>query len=128
MGLVHDEYGHFKGVVTNADILEAIVGAFSTDEGPGDRDAFLRDDGSWLISGAMPADEMAERLHISIPHSGAYHTAAGFALDGLGHLPNVGESFDASDWRFEVVDLDGKRIDKILATPISARRLRSRLP
>jgi len=128
MGLVHDEYGHFEGVVTNADILEAIVGAFSTDDGPGDRDAVLRDDGSWLISGAMPADEMAERLHISIPRSGAYHTAAGFALDGLGHLPNVGESFDASDWRFEVVDLDGKRIDKILATPISARRLRSRLP
>ena len=87
-----------------------------------------RDDGSWLISGAMPADEMAERLHILIPRTRAYHTAAGFALDGLGHLPNVGESFDASGWRFEVVDLDGKRIDKVLATPISARRLRSRLP
>jgi putative hemolysin len=119
MGLVHDEYGYFQGVVTNADILEAIVGDFRTDEGPAEPDAVQRDDGSWLIAGSMPVDEMAERLGITIPHSRGYHTAAGFVLNALGHLPEVGECFDAQGWRFEVVDLDGRRVDKILATRLS---------
>jgi putative hemolysin len=65
MGLVHDEYGQFEGV--DADILEAIEGEFRTDEGPPEPDAVLRDDGSWIISGSMSVDEMAERLSISIP-------------------------------------------------------------
>jgi putative hemolysin len=120
MVLVHDEYGHFEGVATNADILEAIVGASRTDEGPAEPDAVQREDGSWLISGSMAADEMAERLHIPIPQERAYHTAAGFVLDNIGHLPVVGESFDAHSWRFEVVDLDGRRIDKILARRVGA--------
>jgi putative hemolysin len=68
----------------------------------------------------MAADEMAERLHIPIPQERAYHTAAGFVLDNIGHLPVVGESFDAHSWRFEVVDLDGRRIDKILARRVGA--------
>ena len=67
MALVHDEYGHFQGVVTNADILEAIVGDFRTDEGPVEPDAVQRDDGSWLIAGSMPVDEMADRLFIALP-------------------------------------------------------------
>ena len=67
MALVHDEYGHFQGVVTNADILEAIVGDFRTDEGPIEPDAVQRDDGSWLIAGSMPVDEMADRLFIALP-------------------------------------------------------------
>lgn len=121
MALIHDEYGHFEGVVTNADILEAIVGAFRTDEGLIE-DAVQREDGSWLISGSMPADEMAELLAIPIPQSRSYQTAAGFVLAEVGHLPQVGESFDASGWRFEIVDLDGRRIDKILAKRISAGR------
>jgi magnesium and cobalt exporter, CNNM family len=121
MALIHDEYGHFEGVVTNADILEAIVGAFRTDEGLIE-DAVQRADGSWLISGGMPADEMADLLAIPIPQSRSYQTAAGFALAEVGHLPQVGESFDASGWRFEIVDLDGRRIDKILAKRISAGR------
>ncbi len=62
IALVHDKYGHFEGLVTNADILEAIVGAFRTDEGPVEPDAVQREDGSWLISGSMAADEMAERF------------------------------------------------------------------
>jgi putative hemolysin len=121
MALIHDEYGHFEGVVTNADILEAIVGAFRTDEGLIEN-AVQRADGSWLISGGMPADEMADLLAIPIPQSRSYQTAAGFALAEVGHLPQVGESFDASGWRFEIVDLDGRRIDKILAKRISAGR------
>lgn len=125
MALVHDEYGQFEGVVTNADILEAIVGAFRTDEGPPEPDAVLRHDGSWLISGSMPVDEMAERLFISIPQQRAYHSAAGFVLNQLGHLPNVGESVDALGWRFEVVDIDGRRIDKILARRVAGRGRRA---
>jgi putative hemolysin len=125
MALIHDEYGHFEGVVTNADILEAIVGEFRTDEGPPEPDAVLRDDGSWLISGSMPVDEMAERLSIPVPQERAYHTTAGFILNRLGHLPDVGESVDVLGWRFEVVDIDGRRIDKILARRIDSRRRRA---
>src|SRR5262247_2031975 len=124
MALVHDEYGQFEGVVTNADILEAIAGAFRTDEGSVEPDAVQRDDGSWLISGSMPADEMADRLSIALPADRSYHTAAGFALSQLGYLPQVGESFNSQGWRFEVVDLDGRRIDKILARRIAGGRRR----
>jgi putative hemolysin len=124
IALVHDEYGHFQGVVTNADILEAIVGEFRTEEGPAEPDAVLRDDGSWLISGSMPVDEMTERLSITLPPDRAFHTAAGFALNQLGYLPEIGESFDAEGWRFEVVDVDGRRIDKILARRVSSGRRR----
>jgi putative hemolysin len=125
MALVHDEYGHFEGVVTNVDILEAIVGDFGTDEGLAEPDAVQRDDGSWLISGSMPADEMAERLSITVPRERPYQTAAGFVLDQLGYLPQVGESFDAQGWRFEVVDLDGRRVDKILAMRMAGGRRRA---
>jgi magnesium and cobalt exporter, CNNM family len=123
MALVYDEYGHFEGLVTTADLLESIVGAFKTDEGPISPDAVQREDGSWLISGSMPADEMAERLSIALPKERSYHTAAGFVLERLGYLPAVSERFNAQGWRFEIVDLDGRRIDKILATRLpSARR------
>jgi magnesium and cobalt exporter, CNNM family len=121
MALIHDEYGHFEGIVTNADILETIVGSFRSDGGPSEPDAVQRDDGSWLISGRMPADEMVQRLGISIPQQRSYHTAAGFILNVLGHLPEVGETFDAFGWRFEIVDLDEHRIDKILARPWARR-------
>jgi putative hemolysin len=116
IGLVHDEYGHFEGVVTNADVLRSIIGKLTAAEGPAEPDAVLRADGSWLISGSMPVDEMAERLAIDLPEPRSYHTAAGFLLDRLEHLPALGEIMDAEGWRFEVVDLDGRRIDKILAS------------
>jgi putative hemolysin len=125
IALVHDEYGQFEGIVTNADILEAIAGAFRTDEGPLEPEAVRRQDGSWLISGSMAADEMADRLSISLPTDRGYHTAAGFVLSQLGHLPEIGESFDTQGWRFEVVDLDGRRIDKILVSRIAALRRRA---
>ncbi len=123
MILVHDEYGHFEGVVTNADILEAIVGAPFVSHEAGDDRMVQRADGSWLIPGSMSADEMAERLPIDLPKDRSYHTAAGFALSRLGQLPEVGECFDALGWRFEIVDLDARRIDKIIATRIGARRV-----
>ena len=122
MALIHDEYGHFEGIVTNADILESIAGTFRTDEGPVEPDMIQRADGSWLISGRTPVDEMAERLAFLIPAERSYHTAAGFVLDRLGYLPTTGEIFDALGWQFEIVDLDGRRIDKILARRIPVRR------
>ena len=78
-----------------------------------------------MISGSMPADEIADRLSIGLPADRSYHTAAGFVLSQLGHLPEVGESFDSQGWRFEVVDLDGRRIDKLLASRIAAGRRRA---
>src|SRR5215211_920375 len=119
MGLVHDEYGTFQGVVTSADILEAIVGSFHTEEGPAEPAAVRRDDGSYLISGWMPAVEFADRLKIPLPASRQYQTMAGFLLQQFGVIPSVGEHVDAHGWRFEIVDLDGRRIDKVLATPLS---------
>lgn len=127
MALILDEHGNFEGIVTNADILETIAGEFQTDEGPPEPDAVRREDGSWLISGSMPIDEMAERLSLSIPQGRSYHTAAGLVLDQLGELPETGKVLDALGWRFEIVDLDGHRIDKILATRIPVRRVSASL-
>ena len=125
MALIHDEYGNFEGLVTPADILEAIAGVFQADAGGREPYAIERNDGSWLISGAMPADEMADLLGLTLPENGGYQTAAGFVLAHLRHLPATGESIEAQGWRFEVVDLDGRRIDKLLVTrvPPLPRRL-----
>jgi putative hemolysin len=122
MGLVHDEYGTFQGVVTSADILEAIVGSFHTEQGPAEPAAVKRDDGSYLISGWMPALEFAELLQITIPVSRQYQTIAGFLLQEFGTIPNVGEHVEAQGWRFEIVDLDGRRIDKVLAAKMDNPR------
>jgi putative hemolysin len=122
IGLVHDEYGHFSGIMTAADILETIAGAFHTEEGQPEPQFVRRADGSFLISGAMPADEFAELLGVSLPEARDYHTVAGFVLKGIGRVPSLGESFIHQGWRFEVLDLDGRRIDKIGATRIPAGR------
>ena len=121
MGLVHDEYGHFEGVVTPADILDAIAGAFRSDADTGEPAAVQREDGSWLLAGSMPADEMAEQLGIMLPAARDYETVGGFVIWHLGHLPETGEATTALGWRFEVVDLDGRRIDKVLATQLTHR-------
>ncbi|MCA0048744.1 hemolysin family protein [Mesorhizobium sp. B283B1A] len=117
MALVHDEYGHFEGIVTPADILEAITGVFRADLDAGDEEnAVKREDGSWLLAGYMQADEMAEVLGIDLPENRDYETVAGYVLSHMHHLPATGECVDAQGWRFEVVDLDGRRIDKLIAT------------
>jgi len=120
IALVHDEYGHFEGIVTPADLLAAIAGEFRSDVDVGsDPPAVERADGSWLLSGSLPADEMAERLGMTLPVSRDYQTVAGYILDELRHLPETGEVFDADGWRFEVVDMDGRKIDKVIATCIA---------
>ncbi len=120
MAFVHDEYGHFEGIVTPVDLLVAIAGAFASDQDDDTDPPFHeREDGSWLVSGSAPADQMAERLGIELPEDRDYATAAGFALSVLKHLPKVGETFEDNGWRFEVVDLDGRKIDKLLATNLA---------
>jgi putative hemolysin len=116
IGLVHDEYGMFQGVVTSADILEAIVGSFHTEQGPAEPAYVKRDDGSYLISGWMPTREFADLLGIELPVSRPYQTFAGFLLQEFATIPNVGDKIAANGWQFEIVDLDGRRIDKVLAT------------
>ena len=121
MALVHDEYGHFDGIVTPADILDAIAGAFRSDEGTAEPEAMQREDGSWLLAGWMPADEMAEQLGIALPERRDYETVAGLVIGELQHLPSTGEAVETLGWRFEVVDLDGRRIDKVLASRIETQ-------
>jgi len=125
MALIHDEYGNFEGVVTPADILEAIAGVFRSDAVGEPAYATERDDGSWLLAGAMPVDEMADTLGISLPDRRGYETVAGFVLAQLQHFPSVGERVDANNWSFEVVDLDGRRIDMVLASQLRGTHRRS---
>jgi putative hemolysin len=115
MALVFDEYGHFEGIVTPGDILEAITGAFQEEEG--DEKAYVtREDGSYLVSGWMQVDEFQAHLGVPVPKDAKFETVAGFVLAELNHLPAVGETFERGHWRFEVLDLDGRRIDKVLVT------------
>jgi len=117
MALVHDEYGHLEGVVTPADLLSAIVGNFASHLDAGDAPLLVeREDGSLLLAGALPADALADRLEIDLPDDRDYATAAGFALSVLKKLPHEGEHFHEQGWRFEVVDMDGRKIDKLLAS------------
>lgn len=114
MALVVDEYGSVEGIVTAADILEAILGSL----GPEDDAPALtpRDDGSWLVDGDLGADLAAERLGCRVLTSGGgdYHTVAGFLLSEFRSIPTAGDHFTRDGWRFEVVDMDGRRIDKVL--------------
>jgi putative hemolysin len=117
LATVHDEYGHFEGIVTPADLLEAIAGSFASHHDEGDAPLLTeRADGSLLISGAMPVDQLAERLGMELPDSRDFATVAGYALSVLKALPAEGETFEEHGWRFEVVDMDGRRIDKLLVS------------
>lgn len=119
MALIYDEYGNFEGVVTPADILDAIAGAFHSDEFPDESEAVRREDGSWLLAGSLPADEMAEHLGLTLPRERDYQTVAGFVIAALERLPETGERVDALGWRFEIVDMDGRRVDKVLASRVA---------
>ncbi len=118
MVLVYDEYGHFEGIVTSGDILEAITGVFEEDnvEEPA---VVLREDGSYLVAGWMPVDEFAHQMGFTMKDDPDYETVAGFVLDELKHLPQLGESFVWNGWSFEVIDLDGRRIDKLLVRKLA---------
>ena len=117
MVFVVDEYGVVQGLMTPRDLLEAITGELQ----PGaqaDAWATQREDGSWLLDGLMPVGELKSRLDIrDLPEQdrGRYNTLAGLLMSVSGSLPATGARIECADWVFEVVDLDGKRIDKVLA-------------
>lgn len=117
MALVHDEYGHFEGLVTPVDLLTAIVGTFVSDQDEGDLPQVVdREDGSLLVAGSLSADALADRLGLDYGEDREFGTAAGYVLSVLKKLPAEGEHFHAQGWRFEVVDMDGRRIDKLLVS------------
>ena len=115
---VVDEYGAVQGVITLRDVLEAITGEFSPESGD-DAWAVRREDGSWLMDGLIPVPELKDRLELKdLPeeHRGRYNTLAGMIMLLLGRLPRTTDAVEWGDWRFEVVDLDGKRVDKVLVS------------
>jgi putative hemolysin len=117
LALVHDEYGHLDGIVTPGSILAALAGTFASDVDQGDEPALVeRDDGSFIVSGAASADLLTDRLGLNLPDDRDYSTVAGFALSVLKHLPETGEKFRHDGWSFEVVDMDGRKIDKLIAS------------
>lgn len=116
MALVHDEYGHFEGIMTPLDLMITIAGEFVSDQDFDTDPPFVeRDDGSWLLSGSFPADNMADKLGFDLAETREFATVAGFALSILRHLPTVGEQFVFQGWTFIVVDMDGRKIDKLMA-------------
>lgn len=117
LALVHDEYGHLDGIVTPGSILAALTGTFAHDVEHGEEPPLLeREDGSWLVSGAASAELLSDRLGVNLPQDRDYSTAAGFALSVLKHLPETGEKFRHDGWSFEIVDMDGRKIDKLIAS------------
>jgi len=117
LALVQDEYGHLDGIVTPGSLLAALAGTFAHDIEQGEEPPLVeREDGSWLVSGAASADLLSDRLGLAMPGERDYSTVAGFALSVLKHLPEVGEKFRHDGWSFEIVDMDGRKIDKLIAS------------
>ena len=126
LAFVVDEYGEVLGIVTLRDLLEAITGEF-TPQRPEDRWAVAREDGSWLLDGLVPIQELKDLLQLaSLPEEQRYHTLSGLLMVLLGRLPQTADRAECGGWRFEVVDMDGKRVDKVLATRVPAQAPSSR--
>ncbi len=119
IALVYDEYGHFEGIITSGDVLGAITGAVASSEA--DEPAMVtREDGSFLVAGWMPVDEFCDRLGLPRDLAGEYDTVAGLVLHQLGRIPELGAIFKTEGYRFEVIDLDGRRIDKVLVSLVAS--------
>jgi putative hemolysin len=119
--LVTDEYGGIQGVVTDWDILEAIVGELPSRGEPNEPEVTVRDDGSWLVDGLLNIDRLEEILEMDTTpeeESGRYHTVSGFVMTRLGGIPAVGQHFEWKGFRFEVMDMDGRRVDKVLISRV----------
>lgn len=115
LAMLIDEYGGVEGLVTSFDILESIVGDIPTMDEIGQPPIVQRADGSWLVDGLLSIDDFNRAFQIeSLPGAGAYKTVGGFVIFMLGSLPRPGEYVDHADWRFEVADMDGRRVDKVL--------------
>ena len=119
--VVTDEFGSVAGVISHTDILEAIVGELPAKGEPGEPEVMLREDGSWLMGGALSIEEMQDHLELDrLPdeEEGTFQTVGGFVMARLGEVPSVGDRFEWGGFRFEVMDMDGRRVDKILVTPL----------
>jgi len=117
MGIVTDEYGHLEGLVTPIDLLAAIAGEFASDLDANESPMVVeREDGSLLVAGSMSADALAGRLELELDEDRDYATVAGLALAVLKRFPTEGEHFETQGWRFEIVDMDGRKIDKLLVS------------
>lgn len=122
--VVIDEHGGVQGIVTQHDLLEAFVGDMPSPGDPAHDRAVLREDGSWLFDGLLHIDEVKERLDLNnLPkdEAGVYETLGGFMMSVIGRIPTEGDKFEWSGWIFEIVDMDQRRVDKVLAhrVPIS---------
>jgi putative hemolysin len=118
LAFIIDEYGEVQGIVTLQDVMEAITGEFKTHRAE-DAWAVQRDNGSWLLDGLIPVPELKDRLGLQgVPEEerGRYNTLSGMLMLLLGRLPQTADTCEWEDWTFEIVDIDGKRIDKVLAT------------
>jgi putative hemolysin len=119
MAFVVDEYGDFLGLVTLNDVLEGIAGEMPEEHEPLHEEIKRRPDGSWLIDGSASINTVADALGLPEPE-GDFHTAAGLALERLSRIPVEGDTFEIDGFRAEVIDMDGKRIDKLLFVPMKA--------
>ncbi len=117
LALVHDEYGHLEGLVTPTDLTGTIIGDFGAEADEAHEPAVQRDDGSWLLAGEMPLDEAADLLGLKLPEPRIYQTIGGLVLHLMRRIPEAGARADGLGWQWEVVDMDGRRIDKVLAQP-----------
>jgi putative hemolysin len=120
LALVLDEYGGISGMVTQVDILESLVGEIAVSGEPFDPEVTLRDDGSWLLDGLLAVDQLKEILDVDeLPDQerAGYQTLGGLVMSQIGEIPSTGNSFDWKGFRFEVVDMDGRRVDKVLVIP-----------
>jgi putative hemolysin len=123
LALVHDEYGHLDGIVTPGSILSALAGAFAHDIEEGEEPPCVeREDGSWLVAGSANADLLGDRIGVNMPGERDYSTVAGFALSVLKQIPVTGDVFKFDGYRFEVVDMDGRKIDKLLVSRPKRKR------
>jgi len=121
LAMIVDEYGDIQGMITLTDVMGALVGEVPTGEDHDPGDGVRREDGSWLMDGGMILDRFRYLTGVEFvfpdEDAAAYHTLAGFALYRLGYIPKVGETLEWNGWRFEVVDMDGNRIDRLLVVP-----------
>jgi putative hemolysin len=118
LALVMDEFGAVEGLVSVGDLLEGLVGALPADPSEAAGSIIARDENSWLVEGAAPMDEVTRKFDLTVPadEAGAYHTLAGFVMARLGRVPHAADTFNYADLQFEVVDMDGRRVDKVMIT------------
>jgi putative hemolysin len=127
MALVVDEYGDFEGIVTLHDILQSLVGDIADPTDAGSKPVVRRDDGSWLVNGMLTVDEVMDAIGLKdLPGAGSgdFQTLGGFMMARVNRVPQVGDHVLVKGYRFEVVDMDGRRVDKVLVIPPKARGLR----